>query len=204
MVHNRAEQSVVFVECGLVDVRPRPRRRRPAHAACASPMVSRRVGRARTSPHPRRGNFRSAARCLRVESPCGRTYATILGQTDRFTHTRAGCSRQCQRSRILICNSPTIGGPRAVQHAPVERRTMDVVAGCRRSSLPGAATALHHASARASAGQDWLLLTESNAENQDAPPSVRFSHPLRTFACADIMFGNADDKPRKPSWRRRP
>ncbi len=134
------------------NIRPRARSGRPCYATCASPMVPRAYGRARTPPHPRRRSFRLAARCLRMEPPCGRTYAWILGQKGRLTLPGTGCARQCQRPRNLLCHPRTIGRPRTFHQAPVERRTMDAAAGCSRSSLPGAATALHHASTPASAG----------------------------------------------------
>jgi hypothetical protein len=58
--------------------------------------------RARTPTHRRRRNFRLAARCLRMESPCGRTYAEILGQKGRLTLHGAVCAKQCQRPRNLL------------------------------------------------------------------------------------------------------
>ena len=58
------------------------------------------------------------------------------------------------RPRNLLCHPRIIllAVPRIFQQAPVERRTMDAVAGCSRSSLPAAAPALHHASTPAAAG----------------------------------------------------
>ena len=100
----------------------------------------------------RRRRVRLAARCLRMESPCPRTPAGILRQKGRLTLPGTVGASRCCRPRNLLCHPRTIGRPRTFQQAPVERRTMDAVAGCSRSSLPGAATALHHASTPASAG----------------------------------------------------
>ncbi len=140
---------------GRDNIRPRARSGRPCYAPRASPMVPRASGRARTPPHPRRRIFRLAARCLRMESRGGRTCAGILGREGRLTLPGTGCPRECQRSRNLLCHPCTVGRPRTFPKAPVERRTMDAVAGCSRSSLPGTATALPHASTSASAGQGW-------------------------------------------------
>lgn len=152
LVHPRAEQSVVCDECGLGNIQPRAGSSRPRYATCASPMAPRAGGRTRTPPRPRRWDVRLAARWLRMESPCGRTYARIFRQTGRLTQARRGSTRQCQRPRGLLCHSRTSGRLRTFQQASVERRTLDAVSGCRRSSLSGALTALHLASAPTSAG----------------------------------------------------
>src|SRR6185437_15429791 len=68
-----------------------------------------------------------------------------------FTLPGAVGTGRCCLTRNLLCYSRTLGDPRTFQQASVERGTMDAVAGCGRSSLPGAATALYHASIAAAA-----------------------------------------------------
>jgi len=131
---------------------PWARSGRPRDATRASPMVPRAYGRASAPPHGRCRSFQVAARCLGMEPPCGRTYAGIFGQKGRLTVSGAVCAIHCQRPRNRLCHSRTIGRPRAFHQAPVERRTMDAVAGSSGSSLPVASTAVHHASTPASFG----------------------------------------------------
>ena len=116
----------------------------------ASPMVPRGYWRAGTPPPRLRRNFRMATRCLRMESPCVRTLAAILRKTGRLTLPGTDGAGRCCLPRNLLCHPPTIGCPRTFQQAPLERGTMDAVARSSRSSLPGAATALHNASTPAS------------------------------------------------------
>jgi hypothetical protein len=82
----------------------------------------------------------------------------VLGPLRGFCGKRAGFTLpgavgtgRCCLTRNLLCYSRTLGGPRTFQQASVGRGTMDAVAGCGRSSLPGAATALYHASIAAAA-----------------------------------------------------
>ena len=54
----RRQPSVVCGECGLGNIRPRARSARPRrYATCASPMVPRACGRARTPPHRSASEF---------------------------------------------------------------------------------------------------------------------------------------------------
>ena len=143
---------VVCADSDNLDVAPRARGGRPRYATSASPLVPRPRGRARTPPHARRRNLRLAARALRMESPSRLPHAGIRWHQGRLTLPGTVCARRCQRPRNLLCHPHTIGRRRTFHRAPVGR-TVDPVAGCGRSSLPGAATALHHASTPASVGR---------------------------------------------------
>ena len=114
-------------------------------------LVPRPRGRARTPPSAGRRNIRLAARALRMESPSRRTHAGIRWHQGRLTLPGRVGARRCQCPRNLLCRPHAIGRRRTVHRAPVGR-TVNPVAGCGPSSLPGAATALHHASTPASVG----------------------------------------------------
>ena len=131
--------------------RPRARGGRSRYATSASPLVPRPRGRARTPSHARRRNLRLAARALRMESPSRLPMRGFHGTRAGLPSLEVVCARRCQRPRNLLCHPHTIGRRRTFHRAPVGR-TVDTVAGCGRSSLPGAATALHHASTPASVG----------------------------------------------------
>jgi len=137
---------------GRRNIRPWARSGRSRDATCASPMVPRTCVGARAPPHRWSRNFRLAARCLRMESPFGRTYAGILGQKGRLNLAGTVSARQRQRPRNLLCHPCAVSHPRTFEQAPVERSTLDAVAGRSRSSLPGVAPALDHDSIAASAG----------------------------------------------------
>ncbi len=99
-----------------------------------------------------RWRVRLAARCLRMESPCGQTFAGILRHQGWPSFVRTVGASQCYLPRNLLCYPCTIGRDGTFRQAPVARRTMDAVAGCSASSLPDAGTTLHHASTPACVG----------------------------------------------------
>jgi hypothetical protein len=107
--------------------------------------------RARTPPPARRRSLRLAARAVRMESPCRRPSSRIQRPQDRLTLPGTVRTRRCDRPRRLLCGPLSVRRRRTFRRAPVER-TVDTVAGCGHSSLPGAATALHHASTPTSVG----------------------------------------------------
>jgi hypothetical protein len=57
-----------------------------------------------------------------------------------------GFASKCRRAWRMLCHPHHFGDPRHIFRVLMGRRIMDTVAWCRRSSLSGAATALHHAS----------------------------------------------------------
>ena len=146
------QPSVVRGGCGLGNIRPRARSARPCSCDVCLANGSASLRASASSTACSASEF--SAGCSM--SPDGialcQTHAGILRQKGRLTLPGTVGASRCCRPRNLLCHPRTIGRPRTFQQAPVERRTMDAVAGCSRSSLPGAATALHHASTPASVG----------------------------------------------------